>query len=110
MLLFLLSPVNSAHHEVAMSSPNLLNRLTFRQLQVFQAVHRQRSYSRAAEQLGLTQPAVSAQIRQLELALGQPLFRYAGKTLHTLPAADTSPTRQGNFWATVTPANEPIRY
>lgn len=72
-----------------MSSPNLLNRLTFRQLQVFQAVHRQRSYSRAAEQLGLTQPAVSAQIRQLELALGQPLFNYAGKTLHTLPAADT---------------------
>ncbi len=53
-----------------MSSPTLLNRLTFRQLQVFQAVHQQRSYSRAAEQLGLTQPAVSAQIRQLEQALG----------------------------------------
>ncbi len=75
--------------EVVMSSLTLLNRLTFRQLQVFQAVHRQRSYSRAAEQLGLTQPAVSAQIRQLELALGQPLFKYAGKTLHVLPAADT---------------------
>ncbi|RUR40777.1 LysR family transcriptional regulator [Vreelandella populi] len=72
-----------------MSSPTLLNRLTFRQLQVFQAVHHQRSYSRAAEQLGLTQPAVSAQIRQLEQALGQPLFKYAGKTLHVLPAADT---------------------
>ncbi|MBZ5488314.1 LysR family transcriptional regulator [Halomonas aquamarina] len=72
-----------------MSSPKLLNRLTFRQLQVFQAVHRQRSYSRAAEQLGLTQPAVSAQIRQLEQALGQPLFKYAGKTLHVLPAANT---------------------
>ncbi|MBE0404525.1 LysR family transcriptional regulator [Halomonas citrativorans] len=72
-----------------MSSPKLLNRLTFRQLQVFQAVYRQRSYSRAAEQLGLTQPAVSAQIRQLEQALGQPLFKYAGKTLHVLPAADT---------------------
>lgn len=72
-----------------MSSPTLLNRLTFRQLQVFQEVHRQRSYSRAAEQLGLTQPAVSAQIRQLEQAVGQPLFKYAGKTLHVLPAADT---------------------
>ncbi len=69
-----------------MSSPTLLNRLTFRQLQVFQAVHRQRSYSRAAEQLGLTQPAVSAQMRQLEQAVGQPLFKYAGKTLHALPA------------------------
>ncbi|WP_110687511.1 LysR family transcriptional regulator [Salinicola aestuarinus] len=71
-----------------MSRPNLLNRLTFRQLQVFQAVYRQQSYSRAAEQLGLTQPAVSAQIRQLEQALEQPLFKYAGKTLHVLPAAD----------------------
>ncbi|WP_346798580.1 LysR family transcriptional regulator [Halomonas sp. Bachu 37] len=72
-----------------MTTPSLLNRLTFRQLQVFQTVYRQHSYSRAAEQLGLTQPAVSAQIRQLEQALGQPLFKYAGKTLHILPAADT---------------------
>jgi LysR family transcriptional regulator, putative pyruvate carboxylase regulator len=71
-----------------MTTPKLLNKLTFRQLQVFQAVHDQHSYSRAAERLGLTQPAVSAQIRQLEHALGQPLFKYAGKTLHVLPAAD----------------------
>ncbi|MCM5703596.1 LysR family transcriptional regulator [Larsenimonas salina] len=71
-----------------MSRVNLLNRLTFRQLQVFQAVYRQQSYSRAAEQLGLTQPAVSAQIRQLEQALEQSLFKYAGKTLHVLPPAD----------------------
>lgn len=71
-----------------MTMPRLLNRLTFRQLQVFQAVHRQQSYSRAAEELGLTQPGVSAQIRQLEQALGQPLFKYSGKTLHVLPAAD----------------------
>lgn len=71
-----------------MSRINLLNRLTFRQLQVFQAVYLQQSYSRAAEQLGLTQPAVSAQVRQLEQALEQALFKYAGKTLHVLPAAD----------------------
>jgi len=71
-----------------MTTPKLLNRLTFRQLQVFQAVYDRQSYSRAAERLGLTQPAVSAQIRQLEQALGQPLFKYAGKTLHVLPAAD----------------------
>jgi len=71
-----------------MTTPKLLNRLTFRQLQVFRAVYDQHSYSRAAEALGLTQPAVSAQIRQLEQALGQPLFKYAGRTLHLLPAAD----------------------
>ncbi len=71
-----------------MTTPKLLNRLTFRQLQVFRAVYERQSYSRAAETLGLTQPAVSAQIRQLEQALGQPLFKYAGRTLHMLPAAD----------------------
>ncbi|OHV13055.1 LysR family transcriptional regulator [Kushneria phosphatilytica] len=71
-----------------MTQPALLNRLTFRQLQVFQTVYRQHSYSRAAAELGLTQPAVSAQIRQLEQALGQSLFKYAGKTLHILPPAD----------------------
>ena len=88
-----------------MSSPTLLNRLTFRQLQVFQAVHQQRSYSRAAEQLGLTQPAVSAQIRQLEQALGQPLFKYAGKTLHVLPTADTLAlsTREKHFTLSLLP-------
>ncbi|WP_447528518.1 LysR family transcriptional regulator [Vreelandella sp. TE19] len=72
-----------------MTPKSLLNRLTFRQLQVFQAVYQKRSYSRAAEQLGLTQPAVSAQIRQLEQAVDEPLFKYAGKTLYALPAADT---------------------
>ncbi|MDR5867067.1 LysR family transcriptional regulator [Halomonas koreensis] len=71
-----------------MTTPTLLNRLTFRQLQVFRAVYERHSYSRAAETLGLTQPAVSAQVRQLEQALGHPLFKYAGRTLHALPAAD----------------------
>lgn len=67
----------------------LLNRLTFRQFQVFQAVHRLRSYSKAAEFIGLTQPAVSAQIRQLEQVLDQTLFDYSGKTLHITPAGES---------------------
>ncbi len=66
----------------------LLNRLTFRQLQVFQVVFRKLSYSKAAEQLGLTQPAVSAQMRQLESALGQPMFDYVGKQLYVTPAGE----------------------
>jgi LysR family transcriptional regulator, putative pyruvate carboxylase regulator len=69
-------------------SSRLLNRLTFRQLQVFQAVYRLRSYSRTAETIGLTQPAVSAQIKQLEQALGDSLFEYSGKTLHVTPAGE----------------------
>ncbi|RKR06398.1 DNA-binding transcriptional LysR family regulator [Kushneria sinocarnis] len=84
-----------------MTQPALLNRLTFRQLQVFQTVYRQHSYSRAAAELGLTQPAVSAQIRQLEQALGQSLFKYAGKTLHVLPPADALAESIGTIFSEV---------
>ncbi|MEN9464396.1 MAG: hypothetical protein RL217_577 [Pseudomonadota bacterium] len=47
------------------SVQQLASRLTFRQLQVFLAAYEQQSYSKAGELLGLTQPAVSSQIRQL---------------------------------------------
>jgi len=40
-------------------------RMTLRQLQIFNEVCDLRSYSRAAEEMSLTQPAVSLQIRQL---------------------------------------------
>ena len=62
--------------------------MTFRQLQVFRLVCDQRSYSRAAEEMSLTQPAVSLQIRQLEELLGQPLFDYVGKKLYLTDAAE----------------------
>lgn len=62
--------------------PAYLHRLTLRQIEVFLAVARRRSYSRAAEELALTQPAVSAQIRQLEELVGEALFDYLGKQLY----------------------------
>ena len=43
-------------------------------LQVFQMVVRERSFSRAAEKLFRTQPAISISIRKLETWVGQPLF------------------------------------
>jgi len=43
-------------------------------LQVFQTVAREKSFSRAAEKLYRTQPAVSISIRKLEEWVGQPLF------------------------------------
>ena len=53
-------------------------------LQVFQAVVRERSFSRAAEKLYRTQPAVSISIRKLEEWVGQPLFvRGSGAKLLT---------------------------
>ncbi len=66
----------------------LLNRLSFRQLQVFYAVYQRKSYSRAAEELALTQPAVSSQIRQLEHAIGQPVFEYIGKKIYVTAAGE----------------------
>lgn len=55
--------------------------LTFRQLSVFEAVARRLSFSRAAEELHLSQPAVSMQIKQLEENVGLPLFEQLGKKI-----------------------------
>ena len=71
-----------------LSVQRLASRLTFRQLQVFQSVYQQRNYSKAGEILGLTQPAVSSQIRQLEQAIGLPLFEYVGRRLFCTAAGE----------------------
>ena len=55
--------------------------ITLRQLQVFESVARNLSYSRAAEALHLTQPAVSMQIKQLEENVSLPLFEQMGKRI-----------------------------
>ncbi|WP_298234315.1 LysR family transcriptional regulator [uncultured Azohydromonas sp.] len=59
---------------------------TFRQLKVFESVARHLSYSRAAEELYLTQPAVSIQVRKLEEHAGHPLFEQFGKRVYLTPA------------------------
>lgn len=66
--------------------PSFLHRLTLRQIEIFLAVCRLRNYSRAADELALTQPAVSAQIRQVEQVVGEALFDYIGKQLNITPA------------------------
>ncbi|UZE95473.1 LysR family transcriptional regulator [Alkalimarinus alittae] len=71
-----------------LSNKQMISRLTFRQLQVFNAVFELKSYSKAGERLGLTQPAVSSQIRQLEHALDQPLFEYIGRRLFCTAAGE----------------------
>jgi DNA-binding transcriptional LysR family regulator len=68
---------------------NSLMRITLRQLQVFRAVCETLSYSRAAESMALTQPAVSLQMRQLEELIDQPLFEYVGKKLYITDAASS---------------------
>ncbi len=59
-----------------------------RNLVVFEAAARLESFSRAAEELGLTQPAVSQAIRRLESAIGAPLFRRGHRAVHLNDAGD----------------------
>ncbi len=53
--------------------------ITIRQLKVFESVARHLSYTRAAEELHLSQPAVSMQIKQLESVIGHPVMEQFGK-------------------------------
>ena len=62
--------------------------ITIRQLQVFEAVARHLSYTRAAEELHLTQPAVSMQIKQMESSVGLPMFEQIGKKIYLTQAGD----------------------
>lgn len=62
--------------------------ITIRQLQIFESVAQHLSYTRAAEILYLTQPAVSMQIKQLESEVGMPLFERMGKSLFLTEAGE----------------------
>ena len=57
-----------------------------RQLQAFCAVVEKKSFSQAAEQLGVTQPAVSLQVRALEQRLGQSLLDRSGRRVEPTEA------------------------
>lgn len=58
---------------------------TLRQLKVFETVARLLSFSRAAEELHLTQPAVSTQVKKLEEHAGLALFEQLGKKIFLTP-------------------------
>jgi LysR family hydrogen peroxide-inducible transcriptional activator len=51
------------------------------QLRYFCAIVRTGSFTRAAEQLGITQPTLSQQIRSLEKQIGNPLFERLGRSI-----------------------------
>ena len=60
--------------------------ITFRQLEVFEAVARLLSYTQASKELHLSQPAVSMQIKQLEEAVAIPLFEKIGRKIYLTEA------------------------
>jgi LysR family transcriptional regulator, low CO2-responsive transcriptional regulator len=54
---------------------------TFRQLEIFEAIARLKSFTRASEELYLTQPTVSMQMKKLTDIVGAPLVELVGKKL-----------------------------
>lgn len=70
------------------STPQLLNRLRMRQIALVLAVDESRTLRAAAAQLGLTQPAATKMLHELESALGQPLFDRVGRGLQLNAAGE----------------------
>jgi LysR family hydrogen peroxide-inducible transcriptional activator len=59
--------------------------MDIRQLRYFSAIVRTGSFTHAAQQLGISQPSLSQQIRTLEKQIGNPLFERLGRSLRLTP-------------------------
>ena len=79
--------------------------VTLRQLKSFEAVARNLSFTRAAEQLHLSQPAVSMQVKQLEEAVGLPLFEQVGKRIYLTEAGIEMQRYAGDIRSTLEEAS-----
>ncbi len=64
-------------------SDYLIRHTTLRQLQILEAIVRHGSFTRAAEELFLTQPTVSMQVKKLAETVGMPLFQQVGRRVET---------------------------
>jgi DNA-binding transcriptional LysR family regulator len=60
--------------------------VTLHQLRVFEAVARNLSFTRAADELHLSQPTVSVQVKELATAVGLPLFEQMGRSIRLTAA------------------------
>jgi DNA-binding transcriptional LysR family regulator len=68
------------------SIPQLLNRLRMRQVALILAVGEHGTLRKASAELGMTQPAATKMIQELESALGQKLFERVGRGQKLTPA------------------------
>lgn len=82
--------------------------LSLRQLRAFVAVAKAAHLGRAAAALHLTQPAVSMQIRDLEAAVGLPLFERAGKGMRATAAGEAFLAYAKRVFATLKEAEDAI--
>ena len=81
---------------------------TLRQLRVFESAARHLSLTRAAEELHLTPPAVSIQIRQLQGHAGAELFERAGRKLRLTQAGEEVLARSREILGHIRAAEETL--
>ena len=81
---------------------------SLRQLRVFESAASHRSFSRAAEQLHLTQPGVSMHVKELEGHIGLPLFERLGKKLFVTQAGAELLTHVREILRTIKDAEESL--
>ena len=60
----------------------LIRHASLRQIQVFESVSRHLSFTKAAQELFLTQPTVSSQVKSLVEAIGLPLYEQVGRKIY----------------------------
>lgn len=82
--------------------------MTLRQLEIFLAVARARSFRRAAEAVALSQPALSQQVKELERELGTPVFDRLGRTVGLTDAGRLLEEHARRVFATLQGAREAI--
>lgn len=82
------TPNDNSYRAPSSIPEHLIRHATLRQFQVFEAIYRQGSFTRAAEELFLTQPTVSMQIKKLTEAVGLPLFEHVGRKVEPTEAGE----------------------
>jgi len=88
----------------------LLSKLgTLRQLEIFLKVAELESIARASEQLHLTQPSVSMQIKKLSEAIGLPLYEVIGKRLKLTAAGQEVATAGRQVFAVIDNLDDRIK-
>ena len=89
-----ITAANPAHHATASrllketAAVRSDRMLELKQLRIFRTIVEVGSFTGAADQLGLSQPAISQQVRALEESLGVPLLVRAGRGARPTPAGD----------------------
>ena len=87
-------------------SDQLERRITLRQLRIFTSVIEHGSFTRAADALSLTQPAVTHQMQALARAVGQPLLDPGSRSPVLTAAGRALHERAGRILAMVADAQE----